>query len=43
MIETIRGIDLFEAHYDAVATGIREHFEKEMKQTVKRSTQVRKR
>ena len=43
VIETIRGIDLFEAHYDAVATGIREHFEKEMKQTVKRSTQVRKR
>lgn len=43
VIETIRGIDLFEAHYDAVAYGIREHFEKEMKQTVTRSTQVRKR
>lgn len=43
VIETIRGIDLFEARYDAVASGIREHFEKEMKQTVIRSTQVRKR
>ena len=43
VIETIRGIDLFEAHYDAVAIGVREHFEKEMKQTVTRSTQVRKR
>ena len=43
VIETIKGIDLYREHYDAVASGIREHFEKEMKQNVIRGTQVRKR
>jgi hypothetical protein len=43
VLETVRGVKLFEAHYDPVASGIREHFEKEMKPEVARGTQIRKR
>jgi hypothetical protein len=43
VLETVKGVSLFESHYDPVASGIREHFEKEMKQEVARGTQIRKR
>jgi hypothetical protein len=43
VLETVKGAQLFESHYDQVASGIREHFEKEMKPEVARGTQIRKR
>jgi hypothetical protein len=43
VLEIVKGAKLFESHYDQVASGIREHFEKEMKPEVARGTQIRKR
>jgi hypothetical protein len=43
VLETVRGAQLFASHYDAVASGVREHFEQERRKSVTRNTQVRKR